>query len=299
MDDLPVLLELLQSGTKSDCRRALTVLQKHVNNKVISDHSFNNLFEPLLHVVKNNTVDSFREKGCVILLELVSKLCIDVGSKEKILNLTSQQIPKEPSEEVRLLLSKILLSALAGWNEKSMTKNLDLLTTTVKSLIKDHYGEVVKIGCEIILVLSKTNPYFKLQADYFIEALLLNLDTQPMKVCIFCVKAFHPILIHSTLSVAQVLPTLEKTWPKMNPPLQLVTIQTVGNAMIEFDVHEQYFHLMLPVLFLGICSNFPEIATEATLIWNQLKSKLTTLKAGNCILSIRVSKNWLPIIVSN
>ena len=290
MDDLTAFLEQLQSGVKSDCRRALTDLQKYVNKGVITDKNFNDLFVPLLQIVKNDAVDSFREKSCVILLVLVSKYCKDMGRKEEILQFTAHQIPIEPSEEVRLLLSKILLSALVDWTAESMLKNLDLLTTTIKSVTKDNYGEVVKVGCEIILALSKTNPYFKLQADYFVDPLVLNLNTQSMKVCIMCIKALQPILIHSTLTVPKVVPPLEKIWSKMNPPLQLVTIQTIGNAMVEFDIHEQYFHLMLPVLFLGVCSNFPEIANEATLIWDQLQPKLTTVKAGVNFFSFSVFK---------
>ena len=280
-DDFTLLLEQLQSVDKFICRKALIDLQTKVTGRAVSDGHLNHLFQSLLQVTKNNNVDMLREKSCTILLDLVSTSGRDDGKHEELLNLVSGRLPVEHSEEIRLLLTRILHSSLSNmWTEENMLKHLDLLTTTTKTILKDRYGEVVKIGCEVVQTLSQVNPHFRLQADYFIKPLLSSFNSHPMKVRIMCVKALLPILVHSSLSVPDIIPVLEKNWSEMSPPLHLVTVKTVGNAAIEFDITEQYLHLLMPILFLGICNDFPEISTEATLLWKQLKTKLMTKKAG-------------------
>ena len=268
------LCQQLDSEEKSVRRAALLDLKKRVERKELDEQILLYLLEPLVKILSCDKIDSLRESASVVLLFLTSQLKIDRQHFQVIVNLVVERFAEEPSEEVRLTLAKIIHSAILNQSIQTVyLENLDKLTQLVKVVVRDRYGEIVKEACTIIISLSERNEYFKLQADFFVEPLMQNLKTHPMKVRVMCVKALEPIMVHSPLTILNVAPDLEKFWSDSNPPLKLAMVQTIGVVAQEVEPDDQNFHLLLPVILLGRCNDFSEVTEEAERVWQVLQNQ--------------------------
>jgi hypothetical protein len=243
----------------------------------LDEHLLPHLFEPLVKIVSGDKIDSLRESASLVLLYLTSHLKINSLEFEAIVSLTVERFDGfevETSEEVCLTLAQIIHSAIVNQSIQSVyLENLDKLTQVVKVMVRDRYGEIVKETCDIIIGLSERNDHFRLQADFFVEPLMQNLKTQPMKVRVMCVKALEPIMTHSPLTILNIAPDLEKFWSDSNPPLKLAMVQTIGKVAQEVESDDQNFHLLLPVILLGRCNDFSEVSEEAENVWQLLQNQ--------------------------
>jgi hypothetical protein len=266
------LCQQLESDEKSVRRAALLDLKKRAERKDLDGLPY--LLEPLVKIVSGDKVDSLRESASIVLLFLTSSLKINSQQFQDIVNLTVERFEVEPAEEVRLTLAKIIHSVVVNQSNQAVyLENLDKLTQSVKLMVRDRYGEVVKEACDIIICLSDKNDHFRLQADFFVEPLMQNLKTQPMKVRVMCVRALEPIMIHSPLTILNIAPDLEKFWSDSSPPLKLAMVQTVGKVSQEVESDDQNFHLLLPVILLGRCNDFIEVSEEAESFWQLLQNQ--------------------------
>ena len=268
------LCQQLSSEEKSVRRATLIDLKKRAERKELEGNLLPHLFEPLVKIVSGDKIDSLRESASIILLYLTAHPKINSLQFETIVSLTVERFEVEPSEEVRLTLAKIIHSAIVNQSIQSVyLENLDKLTQVVKVMVRDRYGEIVKETCDIIISLSERNDHFRLQADFFVEPLMQNLKTQPMKVRVMCVKALEPIMTHSPLTILNIAPDLEKFWSDSNPPLKLAIVQTIGKVAQEVESDDQNFHLLLPVILLGRCNDFSEVSEEAESVWQLLQNQ--------------------------
>ncbi|EFX62296.1 hypothetical protein DAPPUDRAFT_119461 [Daphnia pulex] len=266
------LCQQLESEEKSVRRAALLDLKKRAERKDLDGLPY--LLEPLVKIVSSDKVDSLRESASIVLLFLTSSLKINSQQFQDIVNLTVERFEVEPAEEVCLTLAKIIHAVIVNQSNQAVyLENLDKLTQSVKVMVRDRYGEVVKEACDIIIWLSEKNDHFRLQADFFVEPLMQNLKTQPMKVRVMCVKALEPIMIHSPLTILNIAPDLEKCWSDSSPPLKLAMVQTVGKVSQEVESDDQNFHLLLPVILLGRCNDFIEVSEEAESFWQLLQNQ--------------------------
>ena len=270
--EMEELRQQLESDVKSTRRAALVDLKK--KTEIANDESLSDLFDPLVKIVTSDSVDSFRETASSILLSLTSKSKITCQQFQSIVKLTLDHFEAEQSEEVRLTLAKVIHSAVENESSQQVyLENLDNITQLVKLLIRDRYGEVVREACNIIMSLAETNHHFRLQADFFVEPLMQNLKTQSMKVRVMCVRALEPVMIHSPLTILNIAPQLEKVWSESSPSLKLAMVQTVGKVLQEVEADDQNFHLLLPVILLGMCNDFSEVSGEADDVWQVLTNQ--------------------------
>lgn len=271
--DISQILEKLASDDKSTRRGVLTDLKKKTIGKEASCQ-FPELFEPLIKILSNDKVDSFRESAATILLALVSSANLNALQFKTLVQLAEAQIAFEPSEEVRLVLAKIVHSAVINQTiQQVFLDNLDDLTKVLKLLVADRYGEVVKEACEVIIALAEINDSFRLQADYFVEPLLHNIKTHSMKTRIPCVKALEPVMVYAPLTISTVTPQLEKSWFESSPSLKLAMVRTIGNVSLEIELDDQNFHFLPSMILLGRCNDFSEVSEVADDIWKLLKDR--------------------------
>ena len=191
----------------------------------------------LIHSLRSSraTRSTVSEKtASSILLSITSKSKIICQQFQSIVKLILDHFEAEQSEEVCLALAKVIHSVIEyGSSQQVYLENLDNLTQLVKLLIRDCYGEVVREACNIIISLAETNHHFRLQADYFVEPLMQNLNTESMKVRVMCVRALEPVMIHSPLTILNIAPQLEKVWSESSPSVKLAMVQTVGKVLQE------------------------------------------------------------------
>lgn len=264
----------LESEVKSTRRTGLLKLKKLVGCEDIHP-SFLRCFDSLLNIATKDSSENHRETAASILLCLVTSSNIDSQWFESFIKLTVETYGEESSEEVRLLLAKIVSCFLENhdFSQQVYLEILDQLTRLLKAMLSDKYGEVVKEACGVITTLSEVNEHFRLQADYFVTPLVQNLKIQPMKVRIPCVKALEPVIIHSPLTIPNIIPQLEKSWSESGPPLKLAMVQTVGKASLELELDDQNFHFLIPVILLGKCNDFSEVVEYAENKWKELNNQ--------------------------
>lgn len=269
-----VIYRQLESEDKSTRRSALLDLKKRAEKRDLDKHLLSYLFDPLVKIVSSDRIDNLRESASVILLALTDSASVSSTQFQTLVNSSVDCFEAESSEEVRLTLAKVNRAAILNENAQPVyLENLDKMTQFVKLVLKDLYGEVVKEACEIVIALSERNKYFRLQADFFVVPLMQNINNQPMKVRVMCVKALQPVMIHSPLTIPNIAPQLETFWSDSSPLVKLTMVKTIGNVSLEIESDDQNFHLLFPLILLGRCNEFNEVSKEAERIWEMLKNQ--------------------------
>ncbi|XP_057370064.1 uncharacterized protein LOC130690853 [Daphnia carinata] len=267
-----LVFKQLESEDKSTRRAALLDLKKRAEKRQIDKQLLSDLFDPLIKITSSDKVDSLRESASLILHASTTHGSISSAQFHDIVNISVDRFEVEPSEEIRLTLARINLAAILNQNVQPVyLENLDKLTQLVKLMVRDRFGEVVKEACEIIVALSERNEYFRLQADYFVEPLMQNVKSQPMKVRLMCVKALEPVMIYSPLTIPNIAPQLEIFWSESSPVVKLAMVHTIGKVSLAIEADDQNFHLLFPLILLGRCNEFNEVSEEAERIWEAIK----------------------------
>ena len=83
-----------------------------------------------------------------------------------------------------------------------------------------------------------------------------------------------PVIIHSPLTIPNVMPQLERCWSESDPPLKLAMVRTVSKACLKkLELDDQNFHLLIPMILLGKCNDFSKIVDEAENTWKALENQ--------------------------
>ncbi|XP_057380977.1 uncharacterized protein LOC130703562 [Daphnia carinata] len=269
-----VVYKQLESEDKSTRRAALLDLKKRAEKRQIDKQLQSDLFDPLIKIVSSDKVDSLRESASLVLHAITTHGSISNTQFHDIVNVSVDRFEVEPSEEIRLTLARMNLAAILNQNGQPVyLENLDKLTQLVKLMVRDRFGEVVKEACEIIVALSERNEYFRLQADYFVEPLMQNVKSQPMKVRLMCVKALEPVMIYSPLTIPNIAPQLEMFWSESSPIVKLAMVHTIGKVSLAIEPDDQNFHFLFPLILLGRCNEFNEVSEEAERMWGTLTNQ--------------------------
>lgn len=271
------VVQKLASDSKPDRRSAIKEVQKVIDNHVES-HSdvVGLLLEPLVKVISADEVGSLRENAANCLLKLIQHLTVTTAEPfETVVKLLVERCSQEELEEVRLKLAQVFHSLIkVQSNQEVYLKHLDDMTKILKAQLSDRFAEVIKESCDSVLQLADANKHFRLQADFLVQPLIQNLKTQPLKVKVTCVKALHPILASSPLTIPEVTPQLEKCWTDNSPHLRLAIVQSVGRTALEIESDDQNYHRLIPFLLLGTCNDFVEVSEEARTLWKKVQHQL-------------------------
>ena len=257
---------VLLTGEKFTRRKILDDLYRKVQSSSIEVEISNQISE-IIQVAANDSVSTFREKAARILLAIFSSFNPTTEQISGVYHLISLRVKDEPVEETRLAFAQLFNSCIKRSVE---TVDLDPIANTLKAALNDPFHEVDSCMCLAIVELSKKSG-FNFMADYFVQPLLEGLKRKQVSVRVDCARALHPVLLSSTLLIPDAAPRLFRFYSEdENPKLQLAIVTSVGSTAIEITPTDHSFHHLLPILLVGMCSEFEPVREQSEKLWDHL-----------------------------
>ncbi|KAF4015993.1 hypothetical protein G4228_007392 [Cervus hanglu yarkandensis] len=179
--------------------------------------------------------------------------------------------PPEACEELRLALVQLLGLAvrLAG---AAFAPHLDDAVRALRCTLLDPFAAVRRESCECAVGLARATPdHFHMQSESLIGPLMQSISHQHWKVRVAVIEATGTVIqFGSGKSVDDVLPHFAQRLFDDVPQVRQAVTRVVGGWLLSLRDRYSFFHKLIPLLLSGFHDEIPEIACEATSLWEQV-----------------------------
>ncbi|XP_014783487.1 dynein axonemal assembly factor 5 [Octopus bimaculoides] len=276
-------INFLNESNKITRRKALQDISKDINRRKNDLESselqriFNELLKPLLKEF-SDPAESCREQA----IELMSELLTMVPGQCEYLpylipvlvQRLGQQEIMENSEEVRLILVRLLIKAME-LNGKKIGVYLNDVIKILQRTIIDNYPQIKKDSCVAASLLANTVPdVFHMQSESLINPLLQNLTHQHSKVRVCVLEAIGDVIQNGNgKSVDDVRSHLAQRLFDQVPAVRAAVTNVVGNWLLYLLDRYSYHHKLIPLLLTSINDSQPSIQESAIAFWHDIGLK--------------------------
>ncbi|XP_003481014.1 dynein assembly factor 5, axonemal isoform X1 [Sus scrofa] len=179
--------------------------------------------------------------------------------------------PPEPCEELRLALVQLLgLAVRLGGT--ALAPHLDDAVRVLRSTLLDPFAAVRRESCECAAGLARATPdHFHMQSESLIGPLMQTVSHQHWKVRVAVIEATGAVIqFGSGKSVDDVLPHFAQRLFDDVPQVRRAVTRVVGGWLLDLRDRYSFFHKLIPLLLSGFDDDIPDIAHEATSLWEKV-----------------------------
>lgn len=178
-DFLVTLCRGLSDDNKFSRKGCLVKIRSTINERSSKDDiskAFEVVFKDVLRSFKDPS-EACRENAILLVIDIVGKVPSVEPFLTFIITVVAKRIglddDKETSEEIRLLLIKLLIVLLKNSSNCNLTPCLDDLATILCKSLLENYHEVKLASCECTKLLANTIPkQFHVQSETYLKALI-------------------------------------------------------------------------------------------------------------------------------
>jgi hypothetical protein len=178
-DFLATLCRGLSDDNKFSRKSCLLKIQSSINESSSEDKiskAFEVVFKDVLRSFKDPS-EACRENAILLVSDIIGKVPSVEPFLTYIITVVAKRIAldgeREPAEEIRLLLIKLLVVLLKRSSDCNLTPCLDDLATILCKGLADNFPEIKLASCECTKLLANTIPkQFHVQSETYLKALI-------------------------------------------------------------------------------------------------------------------------------
>ncbi|MXQ94005.1 hypothetical protein E5288_WYG008519 [Bos mutus] len=173
--------------------------------------------------------------------------------------------------ELRLALVQ-LLGLAVRLTGAAFAPHLDDAVRALRCTLLDPFAAVRRESCECAAGLARATPdHFHMQSESLIGPLMQSISHQHWKVRVAVIEATGAaIQFGSGKSVDDVLPHFAQRLFDDVPQVRQAVMRVVGGWLLSLRDRYSFFHKLIPLLLSGFHDEIPEIACEASTLWEQV-----------------------------
>lgn len=197
--------------------------------------------------------------------------------KQRLFHLPEEEAV-EPSEEVRLLLLKILdkILKLSGpENSEDLKAFQDDLVKILSSCVLDSFADIKELACEDVHLLAEALPKdFHFNAQNLINPLLKAMTHQQKKVRVATIKAIGIVIMHSGFDELQLVAShLAQRLFDDHPQVRLTVSRVAGDLLLNWKNAYSTCSLLIPLLLTTLEDETISTQEEIWKMWSQVGKK--------------------------
>jgi hypothetical protein len=178
-DFLATLCRGLSDDNKFSRKGCLVKIRSSINERSSEEEiskAFEVVFKDVLRSFKDPS-EACRENAILLVSDVIGKVPSVEPFLTFIITVVAKRIglddEKEPAEEIRLLLIKLVIALLKNSADCNLTPCLDDLSTILCKGLADNFPEMKLASCECTKLLASTIPkQFHVQSETYLKALI-------------------------------------------------------------------------------------------------------------------------------
>ncbi|XP_065338591.1 dynein axonemal assembly factor 5 [Cloeon dipterum] len=182
---------------------------------------------------------------------------------------------QEPSEEVRLLLIKLLVVAITKVFGCDLVPHLNSLCNILSASLLDNFADVKLASCESVKIVAQASPKtFHVQSESFLKSLKQGTAHKHSKVRVAFISAIGVVVKYGSHNlVEKVAHILGERLYDSSPAVRKEVVSVGGDWLINLPDRYSHFCRIIPLVVTGMDDEMPEVQDLACEVWNKAGKK--------------------------